>query len=195
MKHPGSNNQCGHGMFGQGATGMVSVEAPNRRSDDRFRFAPAYTRVVVIPSTQPAGSSAGSLAAFVAAVPASSRPTPTNPNELHEPGLEALGLEDFDSGLGTPTGGLEGHGYDVSLTGMRFELDDELPTGSEVQIEVYPPAENEPIRMHGVVVRVFSHDDDPGPRRMAVQFTAFATPRDRERLITRIAARTCCWPE
>jgi hypothetical protein len=182
-------------MFGQGATGMVSVEAPNRRSDDRFRFDPAYTRVVVIPSTPAVSSSAVSLAAFVAAVPASSRPTPANPNELHEPGLEALGLEDFDSGLETPRGGLEGHGYDISLTGMRFELDDELPTNTEVQIEVYPPAEQDPIRMHGVVVRVFSHDDDPGPRRMAVQFTAFATPRDRQRLINRIAARACCWPE
>jgi hypothetical protein len=182
-------------MFGQGATGMVSVEAPNRRSDDRFRFVPAYTRVVVIPSTQPSQSAVGSLAAFVAAVPASSRPSPTNPNELHEPGLDALGLEDFNSGLGTPNGGLEGHGYDISLTGMRFELDDELPSGSEVQIELYPPAENDPIRMHGVIVRVFSHDDDPGPRRMAVQFTAFGTPLDRERLTNRIAARTCCWPQ
>ena len=114
---------------------MVSVEAPNRRSDDRFRFDPAYTRVVVIPSTPAVSSSAVSLAAFVAAVPASSRPTPTNPTELHEPGLEALGLEDFDSGLETPRGGLEGHGYDISLTGMRFELDDELPTNTEVQIE------------------------------------------------------------
>jgi len=28
-----------------------------------------------------------------------------------------------------------------------------------------------------------------------VQFTAFATPRDRQRLINRIAARACCWPE
>ena len=34
-----------------------------------------------------------------------------------------------------------------------------------------------------------------GPRRMAVQFTAFAAPRDRQRLINRIAARACCWPE
>ena len=37
---------------------MVPVEAPNRRSNDRLRFSPAYTRVVVIPSTPVEGSAA-----------------------------------------------------------------------------------------------------------------------------------------
>ena len=49
-------------------------------------------------------------------------------------------------------------------------------------------------RMRGTVVRVFAGEDDPGPRRMAAQFTGFASPRDRERLESRIAARACCWP-
>ena len=74
---------------------MVTVDAPNRRSDDRFRFSPAYTRVVVIPSTPPSGSAAvGGIVVI--------------------DGLE-LGAE-FDIDLGTPKGGLEGHGYDVSMT-------------------------------------------------------------------------------
>jgi hypothetical protein len=152
---------------------MVTVEAPNRRSDDRFRFSPAYTRVVVVPSTREPGSGA-------------SRPDP-----LAEFGIDPA---DLDLGLGTPEGGLEGHGYDISLTGMRFELDDELAPGTEVSIELYPPAERDPIRMRGTVVRVFAGDDDPGPRRMAAQFTGFASQRDRERLESRIAARACCWP-
>lgn len=151
---------------------MVTVEAPNRRSDDRFRFSPAYTRVVVIPSTQPSGMA-------------------SRHDELAELGIDPA---DLDIGLGTPHGGLEGHGYDISLTGMRFELDEELAAGTEVDIELYPPAEHDPIRMRGTVVRVFASDDDPGPRRMAVQFTGFPSPRDRERLERRIDARACCWP-
>jgi hypothetical protein len=172
MRYPGANAQFGQGMLGQGAAGMVTVEAPNRRSDDRFRFSPAYTRVVVVPSTQP-----GSVAA--------------RPDALAEFGIDPA---DLDLGLGTPDGGFEGHGYDISLTGMRFELDEELPAGTEVTIDLFPPAERDPIRMRGTVVRVFARDDDPGPRRMAVQFTGFGSPRDLERLERRIDARACCWP-
>jgi hypothetical protein len=154
---------------------MVTVEAPNRRSDDRFRFSPAYTRVVVIPSARSAGGSA----------------TRSAVSQI----IEDLDLSGFDDGLGTPEGGLEGHGYDISSTGMRFELDEALAAGTEVAIELYPPAEQLPIRIRGTVVRVFSSDDDPGPRRMAVQFTGFDCPKDRERLDRRIEARACCWPE
>ena len=97
MRYPGLSSQFGQGMLGQGAAGMVTVEAPNRRSDDRFRFSPAYTRVVVVPSTQP-----GSVA--------------SRHDELAELGIDPA---DLDVGLGTPNGGLEGHGYDISMTGMR----------------------------------------------------------------------------
>ena len=154
---------------------MVPVEAPNRRSGDRFRFSPAYTRVVVIPSARSAGGSA------------------TRSAVSHV--IEDLDLTGFDDGLGTPEGGLEGHGYDISSTGMRFELDEALAAGTEVTIDLYPPAEQVPIRIRGTVVRVFSSDDDPEPRRMAVQFTGFDSPKDRERLARRIEARACCWPE
>lgn len=153
---------------------MVTVDAPNQRSDDRFRFSPAYTRVVVVPSID--SSAASRSRTFV-----------------DMDGAE-LDLTGFDDGLGTPDGGFEGHGYDISATGMRFELDDELPAGTEVSMLLYPPAEAAPIRMNGVVVRVFAHDDDPGPRRMAVQFTTFPSAEDRERLMRRIDARACCWP-
>lgn len=150
---------------------MVPVQAPNRRNDDRFRFSPAYTRVVVIPAA-PKDDRLARTALF-----------------------DGLDLSGFDPGMGTPAGGLEGHGYDISMSGMRFELDEELAAGTEVSIELHPPAERDPIRMRGVVVRVFAHDDDPGPRRMAVQFTAFVRPEDRERLMRRLDMRSCCWPE
>jgi hypothetical protein len=153
---------------------MVTVDAPNQRSDDRFRFSPAYTRVVVVPSID-------SVAA-------------TRSRTFVDMDGAELDLTGFDDGLGTPDGGLEGHGYDISTTGMRFELDDELAAGTEVSIALYPPAETNPIHMNGVVVRVFAHDDDPGPRRMAVQFTTFPAAEDRERLMRRIDARSCCWP-
>ena len=154
---------------------MAQVEAPNRRSDDRFRFSPAYTRVVVVPaSTERSGH-------------ASADPI------LDEDGTP-IDLSGFDHVQDIPEGGLEGHGYDVSLTGMRFELDEALLPGTEVAIQLFVAGDPSPVRMRGVVVRVFSHDDDPGPRRMAVQFTAFDSPTDRERLVRRINARSCCWP-
>jgi PilZ domain len=152
---------------------MATVEAPNRRLDDRFRFSPAYTRVVVVPSSIERPGQAGVV--------------------VDDDGTP-LDLSGFDLLGDTPPGGLEGHGYDVSLTGMRFELDEELSAGTEVSIQLLVPGDLQPVRMRGVVVRVFSHDDDPGPRRMAVQFTAFDSPTDRERLVRRIDARSCCWP-
>lgn len=169
---------------------MVTVEAPNRRSDDRFRFSPAYTRVVVIPSARSAGGSAtrSAVSHIIEGVGVKGV-------RGQDPEIEDLDLTGFDDGLGTPEGGLEGHGYDISSNGMRFELDEALAAGTEVTIELYPPAEQLPIRIRGTVVRVFSSDDDPGPRRMAVQFTGFDSVKDRERLARRIDARACCWPE
>ena len=153
---------------------MVPVEAPNRRSDDRFRFRPAYTRVVVVPSSEAQVPGNGDVF-----------------RDEHGTPLDLSGFEDPTM----PAGALEGHAYDVSLTGMRFELDHELPAGTEVTVDLYSPGDDHPIRMGGVVVRVFAHDDDPGPRRMAVQFTTFASASDRDRLARRIDARQCCWPE
>ena len=68
---------------------------------------------------------------------------------------------------------LEGHAYDISLGGMRFELDEALPAGARVAVEVALPGCVQPIRATARVVRVFSAVDDPGPRRMAVEFETF----------------------
>lgn len=68
----------------------------------------------------------------------------------------------------------EGHVYEVSLGGMRFELDEPFENGSRVSVEVSLPGCLTPIRAEGPIVRVFDAEDDPGPRRMVVEFETFA---------------------
>jgi hypothetical protein len=68
----------------------------------------------------------------------------------------------------------EGHVYDVSLSGMRFELDRPARRGSTLDVEVSLPGCEEAIRAKARVVRVFDEIDDPGPRRMAVEFETFS---------------------
>ena len=68
----------------------------------------------------------------------------------------------------------EGHVYDVSLGGMRFELDRPARRGSTLEVEVSLPGCQEAIRAKARVVRVFDEMDDPGPRRMAVEFETFS---------------------
>ncbi len=69
---------------------------------------------------------------------------------------------------------MDGHIYEVSLGGMRFELDRALPKGSNVEVTLELPGCLEPIRASGTIVRVFDRADDPGPRRMVVEFESFA---------------------
>ncbi len=68
----------------------------------------------------------------------------------------------------------EGHLYNVSLGGMRFELDRALTKGAEVDVDFTLPGCADHICAKARVVRVFAKDDDPGPRRMAVEFESFA---------------------
>lgn len=68
----------------------------------------------------------------------------------------------------------EGHVYDVSLSGMRFELDRPARRGSTLDVEVSLPGCEDAIRAKARVVRVFDEVDDPGPRRMAVEFETFS---------------------
>ena len=68
----------------------------------------------------------------------------------------------------------EGHIYEVSLGGMRFELDEPLPAGSRVSVAITLPGCPEPIRVEARVARVYDEIDDPGPRRMVAEFETFA---------------------
>jgi len=80
------------------------------------------------------------------------------------------------AGAAVPCGelGCDGHLYEVSLGGMRFELDEPLPRDSVVTAELTLPGCDAPITVDGRVLRVFDVVDDPGPRRMVLEFETFA---------------------
>ncbi|MDA1007841.1 MAG: PilZ domain-containing protein [Planctomycetota bacterium] len=84
---------------------------------------------------------------------------------------------------------LEGHAYDVSTSGLRFELDNALAAGTPITIELYLPGCIKTIHGKGHVVRVFETDDDPGPRRMAAHFDTFDSESDRSSLTSHLADR------
>ena len=69
---------------------------------------------------------------------------------------------------------VDGHVYEISLGGIRLELDEPLPVGTRVSVEVTLPGCTKPICAEGRIVRVFDEIDDPGPRRMVVEFETFA---------------------
>jgi hypothetical protein len=68
---------------------------------------------------------------------------------------------------------LDGHVYEVSMGGLRFELDRPLRRNAAVEIDLTLPGCEQEIHAHGRIVRVFDELDDPGPRRMAVEFESF----------------------
>lgn len=67
----------------------------------------------------------------------------------------------------------EGHIYEVGLGGVRLELDEPLPKRAPVELEITLPGCTEAIAARGRVVEVFDVSDDPGPRRMVVEFESF----------------------
>ncbi|MSR68843.1 MAG: PilZ domain-containing protein [Phycisphaerales bacterium] len=82
----------------------------------------------------------------------------------------------------------EGHAYDVSLNGLRFELDEPLEEGTKVDVELHLPGLLRSIRTKGRIVRVFDEDGDQGPKRMAVTFQSFENPVDASRLTTHLGS-------
>ncbi len=75
-----------------------------------------------------------------------------------------------------------GHLYDISVSGVRFELDEPLEEGESIVMSISLPGLSEPILTKGRVVRVYDEDGDPGPRRMAATLRSFADPVDATRL-------------
>jgi c-di-GMP-binding flagellar brake protein YcgR len=75
-----------------------------------------------------------------------------------------------------------GHIYDLSTTGMRFELDQALDPGTEIEVRAMLPGSiHTTFRATGRVVRI--HDDEwIGPTRMAMIFDHFSHSVDRQRL-------------
>ena len=84
-----------------------------------------------------------------------------------------------------------GHIYDISMSGMRFELDYSLEPGSQVEVRAMLPGSSQlTFSVRGTVVRI--HDDDQpnfGPTRMGLIFDEFGSIADRHRLQTYINYR------
>lgn len=81
-----------------------------------------------------------------------------------------------------------GHLYDISMTGMRFELDAGLKTGESIQVRaMLPGSEHVTVRIQGRVARM--HDEGPGPVRMGLLIERFLGPHDRNKLEAYLQAK------
>ncbi len=75
-----------------------------------------------------------------------------------------------------------GHIYDISQSGMRFELDAPLPAGTEVEVRGMLPGSHQ-VTFHATGRIVRMHDEEEmGPCRMGMTFTRFNHDIDRQRL-------------
>ena len=78
----------------------------------------------------------------------------------------------------------DGHIYDISMGGIRFELDDAMDAGTPVEVHMQLPVGDvnaSPIHAKGKVVR-FHDPDEVGPIRMGLAFTKLPSASDRRAL-------------
>lgn len=88
----------------------------------------------------------------------------------------------------------EGHAYDISEGGMRFEIDHPIKPGTTVAVRIQLPgeanlksSERRPVYAFANVVWLEEDDvDQAGPVRMACVFSRFIQPGDKERLLNRL---------
>src|SRR5690606_6562887 len=82
-----------------------------------------------------------------------------------------------------------GYVYDISRSGMRFELDDAIEPGAMVQVRVMLPGPSTTMfTATGRVVRLHDDQGEPGPMRMGMTFDRFKSSQDSERLSAYINA-------
>lgn len=89
-------------------------------------------------------------------------------------------------------GGLQGHVYDVSESGIRLELDEPLEVASQVVFQVQLPLGHGPVTGTATVVWVNDEHDDPGPRRCALHIRDYLTPADHARLLAYLGQAQPC---
>ncbi|MEN0020274.1 MAG: PilZ domain-containing protein [Planctomycetota bacterium] len=90
----------------------------------------------------------------------------------------------------------EGHAYDVSEGGLRFELDDAIEPGTDIEVKLdvfdrpsLPGQQIEPITIIARGTVVWNDDDDAaGPVRMAAVFRTFESVAHHDRLKTMLGA-------
>ena len=89
---------------------------------------------------------------------------------------------------------LQGHSYDVSEGGIRFELDRGIERGTEVAMMINLPTMNDGSDAYGPEAAVFvfativwiEDENEPGPIKMAAVFNRWARRGDRERLLAEL---------
>lgn len=87
----------------------------------------------------------------------------------------------------------EGHAYDISEGGLRFESDRPIKPGTKVALQITLPNLDSHEIGPGRCVFVFANvvwiedEDMPGPYKMAAVFTHFARAGDRDRLLRQFA--------
>lgn len=76
-----------------------------------------------------------------------------------------------------------GHVYDISSSGMRFELDGPVQPGTRIDARVIlPGSQCATMTVCGHVVRYHDDADERGPMRMGMVFDTVAQSVDRRRL-------------
>lgn len=89
---------------------------------------------------------------------------------------------------------LDGHAYDISEGGVRFEVDHAIAPGTPIAMEITLPATLESleperrVQAFGSVVWTDEDPDEPGPVRMAAVFTRFAGLGDKARLLGQLSS-------
>lgn len=99
--------------------------------------------------------------------------------------------------IDNPNRAYEGHAYNVSEGGLQFELDEAIDAGTPVTIELtLPLGEGEVwdgvsdlpvVTIQGNVV--WTDEEEPGPVRMAMIFTRFASQIERELVSSRVLGK------
>ena len=81
-----------------------------------------------------------------------------------------------------------GYAYDISNTGMRFELDEAVQPGAPLDVRVMLPGrKTATFHASGRVVRMHDDADEPGPVRMGMRFDEFRRQSDRDHLSSYLA--------
>ncbi len=80
--------------------------------------------------------------------------------------------------------------YDISQTGMRFELDEPMEIGTELEFRALLPGSNTTtFCAKGTLVRRHDDFEEVGPVRMALHFEKFNSSIDRAKLAEYIESR------
>lgn len=83
-----------------------------------------------------------------------------------------------------------GHIYDISIEGMRFELDETVEPGTAIEFRAMLPGQSQVMfRAVGRVVRLHEGETGIGPVRMGMQFERFISLIDQRRLREYLNAR------